>query len=878
MKIRKLIKTSIYLMSPFIFILFFLISLNINIKDWKHGHQSFNMQPRSINWLFYNIELKIKKFTNHFINKNKIGLKTVNLIIPDKSLNSLMNEIPTSTKKWVNGFYLDDEKIKNIKIRYFGDNPFNYMFDQKSIRFKTKKKELLNRQRYFEYQTSQQNPLNIYIAKKIAHEMDLLISKPVLIEMIINGKSSGIYVQRERLNEGFLRRSKIMPINIYKGEQVNNEYKIGLNNDLFNNVGLWSKLAYLNSMNVNDNTDLKNFFYKIKRSQNSLDELDNLFNNFNADIWSNSSVYQILTQTLMGNNVHNNRISIDPWSGSVNLIPQDPFFNVKNFDFDEIILENSNNFLFQTINKSSYFINLKYEKLYNVLKNKKILDNQIKNLNNIKKSLLISQKRDVGQIQRRYYNKTTKENYNIKYNRLLTALKNRKINLLNKLESHPKVSWNRHKNGFFINIKGNMPIKDLEINFKERKPKWISIDINNDNRIEENEKITDFKKKSIFLLPITLYSNRTLISNHNVDISNKNKFTPTATNFKFFVENGIMPESIMGTNKFTNQKFLIKLMNHHGSKPYKLNVPIYDNFNIKTNSQQLKGTINVNEDLIFKHDVIISPGTIFKLNKGVSIIFKNKVMANGTKKNPIIFESSDPKFFWGTIALSGHKTSNSVINNVIIKGGSGGVVNDIKYTSMLSLHNTKNIKLSNIELSNNNFFDDMMHIIYSHDIDINNSKFSKSKYDAIDVDISTNINFNNLEIYESGNDGIDSMDSIVNIKNTQIMKSRDKAISAGENSTVKLLNSLIKDNKIGIASKDNSNVEISETTISNNLVQLDVYIKNWRYGGPGIINLNNSKLLAKYNNIRTNDSGKINIYKSYINNELISNPNINIVE
>ena len=878
MKIKKLIKTSVYLMSPLILILFFLISLNINIKDWKHGHQSFNMQPRSINWLYYNIELQIKKFTNHFINKNKIGLKTVNLIIPDKSTNSLMNEIPTSTKKWVTGLYLNDKKIRNIKIRYFGDNPFNYMFDQKSIRFKTKKKELVNRQRYFEYQTSQQNPLNIYIAKRIAYEMGLLISKPVLIEMIINGKSSGIYVQRERLNEGFLRRNRIMPVNIYKGEQVNNEYKIGLNNNLFNNVGLWSKLAYLNSMNENDNEDLENFFSKIQKSGNSIEELDNLFNNLNADIWSSASVYQIITQTLMGNNVHNNRISIDPWSGAVNLIPQDPFFNIKNFDVDKIILENSNNFLFQTINKSSYFINLKYKKLYDVLKKKKILENQIKDLYNIKKTFLISQKRDIGEIQRRYYNKTKKEDYNTKYNRFLKALQNRKINLVNKLETNPEVSWNKHKSGFFINIKGNMPITNLEINFIKKKPKWISIDINNDNKIEENEKIINTKKKSIFVLPLSLYANRTLVSNNKVDIANNSKFKPTATNFKFFVENGIMPKSITGTNKFTNQKFIIKLSNHYGSKPYKLNVPIFHGLNVKKNTEILKGTITVNKDLIFKHEVIILAGTIFKLNKGASIIFKDKVIANGTKENPIIFESADPSFFWGTLALSGHNTSNSLINNVIIKDGSGDVVNDIKYVSMFSLHNTKNIKLSNIKLSNNNFFDDMMHIIYSHDINISNSTFNKSKYDAIDVDISTNINFDNLEIYEAGNDGIDSMDSIINIKNTQIMKSGDKAISAGENSTVKLFNSLIKDNKIGIASKDNSNVEIFESTVSNNLVQLDVYIKNWRYGGPGTINLKNSKLLAKFNNVRTNDLGKINIYKSHINKELKKNPNINIVE
>ncbi len=140
---KKLIKTSIIFITPFLFILIFIFSLNINIHDWKHGHTSYNMQPRSINWFSYKLELGLKKLSNSFINKKEIGLPTVNLVIPEKSSRALLSNIPTSTKKWVRAHYMDDNNLKEIQIRYFGDNPYDYMFAQKIYALKPKRAKCL---------------------------------------------------------------------------------------------------------------------------------------------------------------------------------------------------------------------------------------------------------------------------------------------------------------------------------------------------------------------------------------------------------------------------------------------------------------------------------------------------------------------------------------------------------------------------------------------------------------------------------------------------------------------------------------------------------------------------------------------------------------
>ena len=58
---------------------------------------------------------------------------------------------------------------------------------------------------------------------------------------------------------------------------------------------------------------------------------------------------------------------------------------------------------------------------------------------------------------------------------------------------------------------------------------------------------------------------------------------------------------------------------------------------------------------------------------------------------------------WGSVAILGKKTMGSRFNNVIFDGGSGGQFNQYRFTSMFSVHNTKNIKILNSKFLSNEF-------------------------------------------------------------------------------------------------------------------------------------------------------------------------------
>ena len=170
MKIKKILSTSFVFFIPFFLILFVLFCFNILIKDFNFGHKSHNVRPKPMNWVNYSLALNTKKIINFFykINNNEKGLPRVEIYIPEKTSNKLLSSVPHSTKQYLKGEMLINNQKKRIRVRYFGDNPSNWMFNQKAIRIKTKKSEIINRKRFFEYKPSQTKILDDYVAFKIA--------------------------------------------------------------------------------------------------------------------------------------------------------------------------------------------------------------------------------------------------------------------------------------------------------------------------------------------------------------------------------------------------------------------------------------------------------------------------------------------------------------------------------------------------------------------------------------------------------------------------------------------------------------------------------------------------------------------------------------
>jgi hypothetical protein len=638
-----------------------------------------------------------------------------------------------------------------------------------------------------------------------------------------------------------------MPVNFYKGENYNQEIKIGLGNNLYSNSGLWSKEAYFNFYEKEYNSDLKIFLRTLKQSKNDYNKFEKLKTFLDENYIGRYLAYLIISQNYHVSKYHNNRIIFDTWKGQVFPVITDP----DNPETIELNFEKSSNDLTSILNQSSEFLNLKYKYLREFIFKDKILISEANDLNNVKSSLINVLKNDPTKIN--IFLDLLNENKHFKeLDENIKNLKNRHKILEQELMKTPKVVWKKNNKNFSLILNSKLPINDIELSFENNTPDWVFIDENYNNIFDLNE-VKFFKEKNKIRLNTTLFSNRINLTNEG-NLFNDNIIT-AATRFNLISSNNNLPSGIKVSNFFIERPILVEESQELiGSQTNQLNKVLFNSSKVnKKNLNILSGTIIVDNQIEFSDPVIIKPGTTFLLNKNSNIIFKNKVEAAGTKDNKITFKANtkDP---WGTVALIGKDTSGSTFNFINFSDGSGNFSEQFTFTSMFSVHNTSNIKLKNIELQNNHFFDDMMHIIYSSDIIMNNFIFRNAFGDAIDIDVSENVKIFNSNFYNSKNDGIDLMESKVVISNVNISNSKDKAISIGESSNAKLSNSKLENNEMAIAVKDNSKVLINNVIFQNNKNQINAYKKNLQYGSGGTAEVFGSNFMAKSNNFLSQNS------------------------
>ena len=107
---------------------------------------------------------------------------------------------------------------------------------------------------------------------------------------------------------------------------------------------------------------------------------------------------KILTQNYHNDYLHNMRLALDPWSGIVHPIIIDPFTSVVSDNIinkQKIPLDHASHSLFLLLNKSSLFVDSKYNKLFYFANKTRVINNEIKSLNKIKENIEISLTRDI---------------------------------------------------------------------------------------------------------------------------------------------------------------------------------------------------------------------------------------------------------------------------------------------------------------------------------------------------------------------------------------------------------------------------------------------------------------------------------------------------
>lgn len=250
-----------------------------------------------------------------------------------------------------------------------------------------------------------------------------------------------------------------------------------------------------------------------------------------------------------------------------------------------------------------------------------------------------------------------------------------------------------------------------------------------------------------------------------------------------------------------------------------------------------QGNWTVNKPIIVNGDLHISPSSNLTFSKDAYIIVKGSLTAIGGIASPITLKATSGSDYWkGIYVLNSSKKSH--LKNINISNISALEDGLLKLTGGITFYKSDvdfdNVRINDIKA------EDALNIVESK-FTLNSVYINNTVSDGLDSDFSKG-NVSNSEFSNIGGDALDFSGSNVSIGTTEANNIKDKAVSAGEKSTITIKNSTFNNIGVGIASKDGSSVTASNTTILNYaLYGAMTYLKKDFYDMPSLT-INNSSV------------------------------------
>ncbi|MBM14602.1 MAG: hypothetical protein CMH75_00685 [Nitrospina sp.] len=839
-------------------------------KEWRSQFINIDWAVRPFdNQLSYQTQ-RFYEFAHHYFTRSSSkGLPAVRLYISQKARNKLMEDPPQSTKKWKKAFMLyPDGKLTKIKVRHRGDAARNWAYDKKSWRIKASKKKLFDRVRVYDYDVPKHETLlGNYIAYHLGNKAGVLSPKPRLVELFINEESYGVYIEVEHLDESFLRNNGVMPVNFYKGEQVYNERLVTIDFDLFNNPSLWRKISVFNRAPEGDYSDLAYFLNLVREAETSESSFAHLKQVARIDDWARFSAYQTLVHAWHNDWRHNMRLVMDPWKGSVTPTVHDSISLLT--QVDELKLNKRSHALLTLYNKSSEFLLEKHKNLFKFV-DEGLFKETIQHLGKLIPDLVNTMSRDKFRHQQShlkiFFHPVNEAQVREEWNELFKKMLKLHEWLRAQFYAPPHAEWKQEGDAVALVIGGPVPVDAVTLSFAKGKPlpRFIGWDADGDGILSESDLKIPFRIEGTDLILDAIWlANQVSALERPLswELIQTGDFTIVPTLFRLVGEGRLEPEVMKASSHLTGKQVTLSQGDLAGVTPSRWNRPVVD---IPLQEIVWSGEKTIDEVRIISRPIKILPGTRILMKPGASLVFKNRVNIAGTVSAPVVVKSAVLGQNWGVLAFHGPKTTGSRVFNIQMEDGGEGKIDNIFYSAMLSIHESQGIHFKNLTMRKNTAVDDMMHVIYSKNIIIEDSVFIDAFADALDLDIS-NATVRNCQFLNSGNDAIDLMSSEVLITDSELSSSGDKGVSVGEDSRAMIYNTRINKNSIGVESKDASISCLINSLFENNKTQINASVKNWRYGTGGSAIADKSIFISSNNRFSADKNSNIRVIDSSIN-------------
>jgi len=241
-----------------------------------------------------------------------------------------------------------------------------------------------------------------------------------------------------------------------------------------------------------------------------------------------------------------------------------------------------------------------------------------------------------------------------------------------------------------------------------------------------------------------------------------------------------------------------------------------------------KGNWIIDSPMVINGDLEIQSGAHLQFSNDSYLIVNGSITALGKSKDSITFKPLNDSWK-GLYVLNADKKSTLV--NVSMNNISALESGVLKLSGAITFYKS-DVDLNNVSIYNI-YAEDALNIVESS-YSLKSIFIDNSISDGLDSDFSDG----NIELSEFSNIGGDALDfsgSNVLINQVKAFNVKDKAVSAGEDSIIKIKESLFKFIGVGVASKDGSEVVVLNTSIFDfKLYAAMSFIKKDFYTAPSI--------------------------------------------
>ena len=765
-----------------------------------------------------------------------------------------------------------DGKWRRVKYRLRGISPFHWHKEKPSLRVKLRRSDPIGMLRHINLISPEDRPMiaNI-VADDVAREMGLLTHVSEMVRVFVNGRFEGVYQLQSRQDEEMLRANQRLPGPMYFGNALKKQWK----KEDFEIVAEDSWLKDLPT------DPLREMLAAIARPS-SVERYRKLWSVLDLDNYARWHATSVLVGSLHTDYHHNQLFYFDPSTGKLEFVMNDAnghgMFNypstwrriVRPFVPDQRSPLNERiNPLLDVALRDPRFHDRRNAALYRALTGVGSTESQTRLLKSYFKAIDgdVLADRHKGALQDTFVGikrmPYTNGQYEDAKRDVLAWVRDRNAFLLDELnKATVRVRVSRRGDGgptlFVVEVDGNAAVTfdtaafkgalraDKTFDGQPGEPALVQERLHPGLR-EDNEFAY---KNTHFVRRVPEYYLRADVQRYlfaagmppgDVVRALSNAFVHGLSGDPVTVE----VETVDAIDPAT------VVYNPVSLHPWRFPAP-------KTGRISLgPGVVELTEDLIVGpgQGLVVRPGTELLLGPGVSIASRGRTEIVGRPDAPIVIRRLRADQAWGAIAILGPDARDSRIAFADISGGSLGSLFNVPFSGMVNVHWADGFSLENSVVGSNVGSDDTVHIVHSR-FALTGVTLDNCFGDCVDLDYADG-SATDIRIRAAGNDGIDFMTSDVSLDRVHIDGAGDKGLSVGEMSNVQAARGTIERAAIAVAVKDGSTLRMAGWKLTANQVGMDIYKKNWRYGGPGRAEVAESTFRSNDLDLRVAKDGEV---------------------